>query len=73
MGFLDKLQCNPENDGNGRLSAVDVATGKNTSPACGIADLNNDGLSDYFFIGNGTDQSFFLQNSDRSFGAAKIC
>lgn len=60
-----------KNDGNGRLSAVDVATGKNTSPACGIADLNNDGLSDYFFIGNGTDQSFFLQNSDRSFGAAK--
>lgn len=57
-----------KNDGKGHLTAIDMSTRRNTSPACAIADINNDGLPDIFFIGNGTDQSFYLQNADRTFG-----
>lgn len=65
--FWDSYNAVLMNDGNGKLTERRVTTGKNTSPACGIADINNDGLSDYFFIGNDTDNSFFLQQADRSF------
>lgn len=65
--FWDSYNAVLLNDGNGKLTAQRISTGKNTSPACGIADINNDGYSDYFFIGNGKDNSFFLQQADRSF------
>ena len=58
------------NDGNGRLNQKQLATGKNTSPACGIADVNNDGLPDFFFVGNGRDNSFYLQHNNRTFADA---
>ena len=58
------------NNGDGRLTEKRMATGKKTSPACGIADVNNDGLSDYFFVGNGTDNSFYLQRNNHTFGDA---
>jgi hypothetical protein len=59
------------NDGSGTLSINQIKTSKETSPACGIADLNNDGLPDYFFVGNGTDNSFYFQKTDRTFGEAQ--
>lgn len=58
------------NKGNGQLVEKRMATGKKTSPACGIADVNNDGLSDYFFVGNGKDNSFYLQRNNHTFGDA---
>ena len=58
------------NDGKGRLTQHQLPTGKNTSPACGIADVNNDGLTDYFFVGNGKDNSFYLQRYNHTFGDA---
>lgn len=36
------------NDGTGRLEETELRKEKNTSPACGIADINNDGLNDIF-------------------------
>ena len=58
------------NNGNGRFDQRQISTSKNTSPACGIADINNDGLSDYFFVGNGRDNSFYLQRNNHTFGTA---
>lgn len=55
------------NDGTGRLKEMEIQKDKNTAPACGIADINNDGLSDYFFVGNDGDNNFYMQNADRSF------
>lgn len=55
------------NDGTGRLEETELRKEKNTSPACGIADINNDGLNDIFFIGNEADNDFYLQEADRSF------
>lgn len=59
------------NGGDGRLEQKPLATNKNTSPACGIADVNNDGLSDIFFVGNGTDNTFYLQRNNHTFGEGK--
>ena len=56
------------NDGHGRLTERRLATSKKTSPACGISDLNNDGLSDCFFVGNGKDNNFYYQYSNHTFG-----
>ncbi|MDE6339901.1 MAG: FG-GAP-like repeat-containing protein [Muribaculaceae bacterium] len=56
------------NDGNGTLSET-VLKSTDTAPACGITDLNCDGLPDYFFIGNGSATSFNYQNSDRTFSS----
>lgn len=58
------------NNGKGRLSQQPLTTSKSTSPACGIADVNNDGLSDFFFVGNGRDNSFYLQRHNHTFGQA---
>lgn len=54
------------NDGEGNLTA-NVQSVADASPACGIADLNCDGLSDYFFFGNGSISVFMLQNADGTF------
>lgn len=59
------------NDGNGMLAHRKISTYKDTAPACGIADLNNDGLPDYFFVGNNSDNSFFFQKQDRTFATGK--
>lgn len=56
------------NDGKGHLTIRDLTTSRQTSPACAIADINNDGLPDIFFIGNNKEQSFYLQQPDRTFG-----
>lgn len=79
-GFTDLVQAGKDfwdcynailtNDGKGKLTEKRLSTTKNTSTACGIADVNNDGLADIFFIGNGTDNSFYLQRQRRSFGAS---
>lgn len=55
------------NNGDGRLTQQQLTTSGSTSPACGIADVNNDGLTDFFFVGNGRSNSFYLQKRDRSF------
>ena len=55
------------NNGNGHLTHKQLPTGKNTSPALGIADVNNDGRTDYFFVGNGKDNSFYLQRGDHTY------
>lgn len=65
--FWDSYNAVLMNDGTGRLEEIEIPKNKNTSPACGIADINNDGLSDYFFVGNEGDNNFYMQNSDRSF------
>ncbi len=56
------------NNGEGKLNE-NVITTKCASPACGIADIDNNGLSDYFFVGNGTDNNFFMQQPDRTFAS----
>lgn len=58
------------NDGTGNLSES-VLKSSDTAPACGITDINCDGLPDYFFVGNGSANSFYIQNTDRTFGASK--
>ena len=65
--FWDNYNAVLLNNGHGQLGENELKTTKQTSPACGIADINNDGLSDYFFIGNGSDNSFYLQREDRTF------
>jgi len=56
------------NDGNGIFSrsALDVTS---ATISCGFADFNNDGLLDYFVIGNGTANTgtMFFQNGDGTF------
>jgi hypothetical protein len=79
-GFMDLVQAGWDfwgcynavllNDGQGTLSQQPLTTAKNTSPACGIADIDNNGLPDYFFVGNGQDNSFYLQRHDRTFAEA---
>ena len=79
-GFMDLVQAGWDfwgcynavllNDGKGSLSQQPLTTSKNTSPACGIADIDNNGLPDYFFVGNGQDNSFYLQRHDRTFAEA---
>lgn len=68
--FWDSYNALWMNDGTGRLTEQRLVSAKNTSPACGIADVNNDGLSDFFFVGNKTDNSFYLQRQDRTFAPA---
>lgn len=77
-GYIDLVQAGWDffncynglllNNGDGRLTEKRLPTGKDTSPACGIADVNNDGLPDFFFVGNGN--SFYLQRNDRTFDDA---
>lgn len=56
------------NDGAGNFtrSTLDVTT---ATISCGFADFNNDGLLDYYVIGNGTANmgTLFFQNTDGSF------
>jgi len=56
------------NDGNGIFSrsALDVTS---ATISCGFADFNNDGLLDYYVIGNGTANmgTMFFQNTDGTF------
>lgn len=77
-GYLDLVQAGWDfygnynavlyNNGDGRLTQKPLSTSKNSSPACGIADINNDGLQDFFFVGNDRDNNFYLQRNNRSFG-----
>ncbi len=79
-GWMDLIQCGFDfwdyysavwtNDGTGKLEEKKLKS-KMAAPALGIADLDNNGLSDYFFIGNGTDNSFFMQHPNRTFSSAK--
>lgn len=55
------------NDGKGQLLEKVIGHDCKTSPACGIADIDNDGLADYFFIGNDGANSFYIQQQDRTF------
>ncbi|MCM1505409.1 MAG: FG-GAP-like repeat-containing protein [Muribaculum sp.] len=55
------------NDGKGHLTEHQIKNAPETSPACGIADINNDGRPDYFFIGNGKANRFYIQNPDGTF------
>ena len=68
--FYDNYNAVLYNDGDGRLTQKQLLTNSNTSPACGIADVNNDGLTDFFFVGNGRSNSFYLQKRDRTFNNA---
>ncbi|MDD4991873.1 MAG: T9SS type A sorting domain-containing protein [Paludibacter sp.] len=56
------------NDGSGNFtrSTLDVTT---ATISCGFADFNNDGLLDYYVIGNGTANmgTLFFQNVDGTF------
>lgn len=63
--FWDSYNAVLMNDGKGKLVAEELPSGKSTSPACGIADINNDGLPDYFFIGNGSRNVFYMQTASR--------
>ncbi len=58
------------NDGKGHLTET-VLKSSDTAPACGITDINCDGLPDYFFVGNGTANSFYLQKPDRTFNPSR--
>lgn len=53
------------NDGSGKLVAEELSDGSSVAPACGIADINNDALPDYFFIGNGSRNTFYTQKTAR--------
>lgn len=63
--FWDAYNAVLMNDGKGRLETTQLARSNSTSPSCGIADINNDGLPDYFFIGSGKN-SFYMQKQNRS-------
>ena len=63
--FWDAYNTVLMNDGKGRLAAHDIGRGASAAPACGIADINNDGLPDYFFVGNGKANAFYLQKAYR--------
>ena len=76
-GYMDLVQAGWDfwngynavlmNDGKGHLLESVMTDAGQTSPACGIADINNDGLADYFFIGNDAANSFYIQQQDRTF------
>lgn len=68
--FWDSYNAIWINDGHGHLTEKMLENNK-TSPACGIADVNNDGLTDFFFVGNESNNSFYLQQEDNSFGSAQ--
>lgn len=78
--FYDNYNAVLYNNGDGHLTPQKLNTGKSTSPALGITDVNNDGLTDFFFVGNGRSNSFYLQHytaegqqqgtNDRTFGNA---
>lgn len=55
------------NDGNGHLEEMAIDNATKPSPACGIADVDNDGLTDYFFIGGNAADNFYIQKPDRTF------
>lgn len=58
------------NDGHGNLTET-VLKSSDSAPACAITDVNNDGLVDLIFIGNGTNQAFHIQCPDRTFDEPK--
>ncbi|MBR4846416.1 MAG: VCBS repeat-containing protein, partial [Bacteroidaceae bacterium] len=74
-GYIDLIQSGYDfwnaynavlmNDGKGKLVTQEVSRERSTSPACGITDINNDGLSDYFFIGSGSRNVFYTQRTSR--------
>jgi hypothetical protein len=60
-----------KSSGTNTLTTTSVAVASvNSSPSCGIADFDNNGYPDYFFVGNGNANNFFYQKSDRTFNAA---
>ena len=63
--FWDAYNAVLMNDGSGKLVAEDLSDGSSVAPACGIADINNDALPDYFFIGNGSRNTFYTQKTAR--------
>lgn len=67
--FWSNFNAVLQNDGTGHLVVKPMSATVESSPACAIADLNGDGLADYFFVGNGTANSFYFQNPDRTFGS----
>lgn len=67
--FWDSYNAMWLNDGKGHLTEHRLSS-SDTSPACGIADVNNDGRTDFFFVGNGTNNSFYLQQEDHTFAPA---
>lgn len=64
--FWDAYNAVLMNDGKGNLDVQQITRENSVSPACGIADINNDGLPDYFFVGDGTSNNFYLQKTNRS-------
>lgn len=63
--FWDAYNAVLMNDGSGKLVAENLSDGSSVAPACGIADINNDALPDYFFIGNGSRNAFYTQKTAR--------
>lgn len=63
--FWDAYNAVLMNDGSGKLVAENLSDGSSVAPACGIADINNDALPDYFFIGNGSRNTFYTQKTAR--------
>ena len=63
--FWDAYNAVLMNDGSGRLIAEALSDGASIAPACGIADINNDALPDYFFVGNGSRNAFYMQKASR--------
>lgn len=79
-GLLDVIFNGNDNGAAGRGIAINDGTGIFSIPAtpydvtnatisCGFADFNNDGLLDYYAIGNGTGNigTIFFQNQDGTF------
>jgi hypothetical protein len=79
-GFMDVIFNGNDNGAAGRGIAINDGTGifnipatpynvTNATISCGFADFNNDGLLDYYVIGNGTGNigTIFFQNQDGTF------
>lgn len=64
--FWDTYNAVLMNDGTGKLIEQELSSSSSTSPACGIADVNNDALPDYFFVGNASRNIFYTQKTSRN-------
>lgn len=63
--FWDAYNAVLMNDGQGGLQAQQLPRSSSASPACGIADINNDALPDYFFVGSDRKNTFYIQKPTR--------